>query len=159
MGSADGVETPRQPPGWLNGAMVRVLRSPFSRVLDRGIALLTVVGRRTGRRYTFPVQYVQDGQVLWIVSGARDAKTWWRNLVGGARVEVLLRRRLRRARGEAFTPEADPRAVEQGVRMYVRRFPRTAKRLGVSPGDSTALARFAERTSVVRLRLDDDVPA
>jgi hypothetical protein len=49
----------------LNRAMSRLVRSPFSRLVDRSILLLTMCGRRSGQPYTFPVQYVQRGEVVW----------------------------------------------------------------------------------------------
>src|SRR5687767_12317116 len=102
------VRTPHPPPAVVNTLMTGMLRSGLSRLVDRGIMLLTVFGRRTGRRYTFPVQYVEDGETLWVMSGAGAEKTWWRNAVGGAPVEVLLRRRVRHGRAAAFTHADDP---------------------------------------------------
>ena len=90
-----------------------ILRSPFSRVVDRGIVLLTVTGRRTGRRFSFPVQYVQEGDVLWVMSGAGPEKTWWRNLVGGAPVQVLLRRHAFDGTAQVATYPTDPETVSR----------------------------------------------
>jgi hypothetical protein len=49
--------------------------------------LITITGRKTGKKISIPVGYYEDGGYLWTVSN-RD-RTWWRNLQGGA--EVLLR--------------------------------------------------------------------
>ena len=57
----------------------------------RGLALITVTGRRSGRRYTFPVGYQQDGNKVRINVGWPQRKHWWRNLTGGDRVEMLIR--------------------------------------------------------------------
>lgn len=68
-----------------------ILKTPFHRLLSRSVLLLTVTGQRSGKRYTFPVQYVQRGEALYI--GAPASHSWPRNLEGegGAPVAVLLR--------------------------------------------------------------------
>ena len=68
-----------------------VLRSPAHRALSGRLALITVTGRRSGRRFTFPVGYRRvDGRVE-IAVGAPDRKLWWRNLRGGGPVLIRLR--------------------------------------------------------------------
>jgi deazaflavin-dependent oxidoreductase (nitroreductase family) len=155
MRTAEQVKAPPKTPGWLNRLMGGLLRSPFSRLVDRGIMLLTVFGRRTGRAYTFPVQYVEDGRSLWIYSGAGEEKTWWRNLRPGGPVEVLLRRRKHRGRGVVFTYADQPEMVEEGLRRYSERFPGMAKRMGLSLGDRKAFAEAAARSVTVRIDLED----
>jgi hypothetical protein len=93
------------------------------------------------------------GDTLWVIAGEASAKTWWRNLAGGAPVEVLLRRRVRAGRAVAATPVADPELVEEGLRRYAERFPGTAKRLGIDGAEPAALRRVAARTVVVRVEL------
>ena len=144
---------PPKVPSWVNAIMRALLRSPFSRLIDRGIVLLTVTGRRTGRRFSFPVQYVQEGDTLWITSGAGPEKTWWRNLVGGAPIEVFLRRQPYEGRAEVATHADDPATVEEGVRRYAERFPRFARRLRLD-SDPEALEAYARNTVIVRIRLD-----
>lgn len=153
--AAERVQAPRTPSPWVNRMMSGLLRSPFSRVVDRGIMLLTVHGYRSGRPYTFPVQYVQEGDTLWVLSGAGEEKTWWRNLVGGGQVEILLRRRVRGGRGVVFKHEEQPEIVEQGLRRYIQRFPGTAKRLGIPSDDREAFLRSARESVIVRIELQD----
>lgn len=147
--------TPKPPPKvppWVNATMRSLLRSPFSRLVDRGIVLLTVTGRRSGRRFSFPVQYVEDGGTLWIMSGAGPEKTWWRNLIGGARIAVLLRRHVSEGTAEVATYEEDPATVEEGVRRYTARFPRFARKLGID--DAAAFDTHVRNTVIVRIALD-----
>lgn len=155
MTTEERTRSPRKRPPLLNRFMSAFVRSPFGRLVDRGILLLTVFGRRTGRPYTFPVQYVQDAGVLWVLVGSSDEKTWWRNLSGGAPVEILLRRRTRKGIGEAFTHEEHPEVVDEGLRRYVERFPGTAKRLGLAGDDREAAASAREKQTIVRIRLED----
>jgi len=141
----------RRNPPLINRAMIRVLRSPFSRLVDRGLMLVTVSGRHSGRRYTLPVQYVQDGRTLWVYAGGAG-KTWWRNLIGGAPVHVLLRRRTHLGWATAYTPDTDRDVVHEGLRRYGDRFPRVARRLGMTPDGGDAFDRAD--TVIVRIKLD-----
>jgi deazaflavin-dependent oxidoreductase (nitroreductase family) len=144
---------PAPPPAWLNATMRWLLRSPLSRMVDRGIILLTVTGRRTGTRYTFPVQYVEDGHTLWVMSSGSDEKRWWRNLTDGAPVDVVLRRREEHGNAVAFTHAADPAIVEEGLRRYIARFPSFAKKFGLAGDDPAAFAAHARGTVIVRIDL------
>ena len=141
---------PRKPPV-VNRAMIRVLRSRFSRLVDRGLMLVTVSGRHSGRPYTLPVQYVQDGRTLWVYAGGAG-KTWWRNLIGGAHVHVLLRRRTHLGWATAHTPDTDPDVVQEGLRRYVDRFPRVARRLSITPDGGDAFDRAD--AVIVRINLN-----
>jgi deazaflavin-dependent oxidoreductase (nitroreductase family) len=73
----------------LNPLMKGLLRSPLHVVVSRMYLLITFTGRKSGRTYSTPVQYVQEGDTLYIVTSA--GYTWWKNLRGGAAVQVLLR--------------------------------------------------------------------
>jgi hypothetical protein len=91
-----------------------VLRSPLHRLLSGDLALITVTGRRTGRRHTFPVGYREEsGRVLINVEWP-ERKRWWRNLQDGQEVELLIR-------GSRRTGQAVARGNERiGVTVEVR---------------------------------------
>ncbi len=65
----------------------RLLRSPAHRVLSGKYVLVSFTGRRSGRRYSTPVAYAQEGDTVWVSTDSR----WWRNLVGDAPVQLRLR--------------------------------------------------------------------
>lgn len=118
-----------------------MLRSPGSRLVDRSLALLSVTGRRSGRAYTFPVQYARHGDCLWISVGDGADKTWWRNLTNRAPVQVLLRRTVHDATAQAFRGREHPQQVAEGLGHYRARYPRAARRLG--PADAeTVMVRI-----------------
>ena len=50
--------------GRINPLVAAVLRSPFHWLLSFGLMLITVTGRRSGRRYTIPVGYQRHGDLL-----------------------------------------------------------------------------------------------
>jgi deazaflavin-dependent oxidoreductase (nitroreductase family) len=74
-----------------NPVVRAVLSSPFHPFLSRNLALITVTGRRSGRRYTFPVGYRQDGDRVLINVGWPERKHWWRNLKDAGQVEMRIR--------------------------------------------------------------------
>lgn len=155
MRAREESRTPPKSTPWINRLMSRLLRSPLSCLVDRGILLLKVFGRRTGRPYTFPVQYVQDREVLWVYVGDGESKTWWRNLSEEGPVEVLLHRRLRNGQALALSHDVAPEAVEEGLRRYIERFPGTARHLRIPTGDDQAIARAAAGTIIVRIRPEE----
>jgi deazaflavin-dependent oxidoreductase (nitroreductase family) len=89
-----------------------VLSSPLHPLLSRGLALITVTGRRTGRRYTFPVGYRQDGDRVSINVGWPERKRWWRNLTDGGRVEMRIRGRRRVGQAQVHGDERAGVTVE-----------------------------------------------
>lgn len=88
--SEDVVKPPLPPWAYriVNPTMAAILRSPLHRLLSGSLMLLSFQGRKSGKRYTIPVGYLQQGQRLYIFSHAG----WWRNLPG-QRVTLRLRGR------------------------------------------------------------------
>lgn len=127
------------------------LRTPLY-VLIGNTMLITVTGCKTGVKYTTPVGFYRDGEFLWVIS-SRD-RTWWRNLRGGAEVELHIRGKDMQAFAEAIL---DEEAVATQVMEYVRRIPMSAKSLGVrmengEPHPEDA-ARLAKERLFVKIRL------
>ena len=81
-----------------------LLRSPLHGLLSRGVLLITVTGRRSGRAITTPVHYVQRGDAVYITS--RRGRRWWRNVQPPARVTLRLRGHSRRGLGGVLEDEA-----------------------------------------------------
>ena len=84
-----------------------LLRSPAHGLISGHLALLTVTGRRSGRTFTFPVGYHQDGDRVTIGVDWPERKRWWRNLLDPAPVEIWLagahRAGTAQARGDEHT--------------------------------------------------------
>src|SRR5512135_340764 len=85
---------------WYNSLMAWLLHSPLHGMISKSIMLLTVTGRKSGKAYSTPVNYVRAGNTLWVTSPR--GRTWWRNLKSGAPVRVLFGGRELQARGEAI---------------------------------------------------------
>ena len=129
-----------------NDFMSWMLRSPFHGVLSNGMMLITVTGRKTGKKYTTPVGYYEEGGFLWVIT-SRD-RTWWKNLQGGAEVGLLLKRKPVTAFAE---PDLDESAVEVRMYEYVKHVPQAAKPLGIRVENGNANAEDIARTAKDRL--------
>jgi len=135
-----------------NDFMAWVLRSPFHGMLSNGMMLITVTGRKTGRKYTTPVGYYREGDYLLVIT-SRD-RTWWKNLRGGAQVSLLLKRKSVTAFAD---PELDEKAVEARMFEYLNHVPMAAKQLGIRMEDGKPntedIARTAKDRLFVRIKL------
>lgn len=134
-----------------NGFMSWILRSPLHGMLSNGMMLITVTGRKTGKKYTTPVEYYRDGNTLWVIS-SRD-RTWWRNIQGGAEVGLVLKQKPVTAFAETMLDEAE---VEAQLQEYVQRMPMSARALGLLDKDvlnEDAIKRVAKNRLFVRLSL------
>ncbi len=61
----------------LNPLFVWLLRSPLQGLASGGLMLLTFTGRRSGRKFTIPVGYQRDGDVLTVMVSYAARKQWW----------------------------------------------------------------------------------
>jgi hypothetical protein len=127
-----------------NTIVIWLLRSPLHRLLDRQMMVMTVVGRRRGKRYTFPVSYIRDGEILMVIS--RRERTWWKHLQGGAPVTLTFEGHQVKARAEVFTETetvmSDLLQVKERMRAFESVFHLTLDATGqlTQPEALTALA-------------------
>lgn len=110
-----------------NGFVSLVLLSPIHGMLSKNILLITVTGRKTGRKYTTPVNYLRRGDVLTIVS--QRTRTWWRNLRGGNDVALQLRGRKVTGKGKVIEDES---GVVAALTEYFQHAPNYAKYFDVT---------------------------
>ena len=140
-----------------NGVVDLVLRSRFHWLLSRGLTLITVTGRRTGRRYTIPVGYLEASDAVVVLVGDAPSKTWWRNYIEPGAIEVLLRGLPRSGRAVVVPPDSETfrRTAEESFRRS-RVIPRL---FGIAFDASRGLTaedaeRLAQRAAIVRITLD-----
>jgi deazaflavin-dependent oxidoreductase (nitroreductase family) len=144
----------------LNPLIGAWLRVPLLHwVLSPGLMLITVVGRRSGCRYTIPVGYQLDpgGQVVIVgVSEARK-KQWWRNYLEPRTIEIQLRGRRRDGKAEVIDPLSDEFRVR--AEATLRRVPGMARVFGVSAFDRKSglspdqVAHLGREIALVRIVL------
>jgi deazaflavin-dependent oxidoreductase (nitroreductase family) len=134
-----------------NAFIKAIIVSPLYSLMGDGFAVVTVTGRKTGRRISTPVNVsLQDGEYL--VISYRN-RTWWRNLLDGRAGEL-------HHRGKTFPVSA--RILDQApgvlpvLKTYFEQYPGRAKFFGIRtdaaghiPEDD--LARAAEERVAVFL--------
>lgn len=96
-----------------NPFMKWLLSSPFHGLVSRWYMLMTVTGRKSGKQYCIPVQYVQEQDDLYVITS--ETYTWWRNLQGSATVTVHLRGIDREGTAETSTALTDIQHAVQHV--------------------------------------------
>ena len=135
-----------------NPLVLWLLRSPLHAAMCNSTMLLTFTGRKSGRTYTTPVNYVRDGDELLAV-GSRG-HSWWKNLRGDAVVSVRVRGREMRSEAKASEGEA----AEEELLAVLRAVPAYRRYWKVEPGEdghpqgSGALRRVARDNALVRIR-------
>ena len=141
----------------LNPLIVGILRSPVHWLISPGLMLLTVTGRRSGRRYTIPVGYQRDAESITVMISEARSKSWWRNFREPGPVEVRIRGRVRRGSAVLVAPGSD--AFRERAERTLRRMPWMArvfrvdydKRAGLRDAQVKALG---EEIAVVHIRLE-----
>lgn len=137
-----------------NPIVIHLLRSPLHGLMSKSTMLITYTGRRSGRTYTTPVNYVRDGDTLLTV--ASHEHNWWKNLRGVAPVTVRVRGRDLQGVGEAF--EGEDAVAEGGLLTVMQSVPAYRWYFGIeldeegSPKDQATLEWIARTQAVVRIK-------
>jgi deazaflavin-dependent oxidoreductase (nitroreductase family) len=121
--------------------------------------LLTFTGRRSGRRFTIPLGYQRDGDVLTVMVSYAGRKQWWKNYREPGPVELRLRGRTRSATARVV-PTDTPEFRHQTERT-LRRMPWMAGQFGIEyrKGDTLSedqFARLAANIACVQITLDPE---
>jgi deazaflavin-dependent oxidoreductase (nitroreductase family) len=90
----------------------------FFRVLPlpRGFALLTVTGRRTGKRRRRPIRAIRNGATLYAVAILGERSDWLRNMRANPKAQARVGIR---TRGISMREVTDPSEREQATQLYV----------------------------------------
>jgi len=139
-------------PPFVNHAMKLILCSPVHGMISKNIMQITFTGRKSGKTYTTPVSYSQQGNQVFVFSHA----TWWKNLRGGATVTL-------RIRGQDFQGLAEPvaedkQAVAAGLMAHLRKVPSDARYYSVTFDDHRSpraeeVEKAAQTVVVICIRL------
>ena len=103
---------------WFNPIMVWLLRSPLHSFVSKQMMVITYTGRKSGKVYATPVNYVRDGDIFLTTSFVE--RTWWRNLHGGAAVTLRVQGMDLQARSEVIS---DLELVAENLRQLVHLAP------------------------------------
>ncbi|MGH0037727.1 MAG: nitroreductase/quinone reductase family protein [Myxococcota bacterium] len=121
----------------LNPLLVALLRSPLHFLVSGGLALLTVTGRRSGRRHTFPVGYQREGSKVILLASEAHKKQWWRNYRTPAPATLLIRGKELTGTGVVLEPGGEE--FIRHVERTFRRVPGLARSWGVAFDARTGL--------------------
>src|SRR5690349_14009045 len=85
----------------INSLVTTILRSPWHGLRSDRLLLLTFTGRKSGKEFTTPLRYTQEGENLRMTV----VYPWWKNLVEESTVRVLLRGQMRTGTAEVLPEE------------------------------------------------------
>jgi hypothetical protein len=106
-----------------------ILSSPVLHGLaSKDLVLIAFTGQKSKKHYSTPVEYQQDGQILWIIVGFPEKKKWWKNLIGGTSINLCLRGEWVSGEAFAYQGEQSPEEVTQGLMLWAKKFPKIAER-------------------------------
>jgi deazaflavin-dependent oxidoreductase (nitroreductase family) len=111
----------------VNPLVRSILHSPLHKLMSATLLLITYRGRKTGLKYSLPVQYVQNGNFIYIMPGMPELKTWWRNLKKSAPVQLALRGQTLAGNAIVLKADTDSEEILGSLGLYLRRFPAMAK--------------------------------
>jgi len=132
--------------------MIRLLRSPLHKIASKNTLLITFTGCKSGRRYTTPVNYVLDGNVIFITS--LRSRSWWRNLQKGVPVSVRLKGQDMETYGDVIEDEEN---VTRQLIAYLQKVPQYARyfKVNLDPDgnpDPEDVAQAAKKRVMILLR-------
>lgn len=138
-----------------NAVIMWLLQTPLHGLVSGSFMLLTVTGRKSGKQFTFPVEYTEHDGLLLVFS--RTERTWWRNLRGGAPVTVRLRGQERS--GTATALPDDVGAFEEAIRVYLGKHPGRAKMFDVQRDangdlDPASITQSAQNKVTIHIQLN-----
>ena len=124
----------------INPVMKVLLRSPAHGLVSEHLLLLTFRGRKSGRAYTTPVGYTQEGNTVYVTTQS----PWWRNLREGVEVRVRLRGEVRQGCATATRePEVVARFIEREMEAHGMDHARRRYRIEVE-GDRPGVEQLEE---------------
>ena len=101
---------------WFNRIIVPLLKSPLHGIMSKNAMLITFCGRKSGKTYTIPVNYVAFER--YVLSTSRKDRTWWCNLRDGQ--QVTLRVAGKKIQAKSLVLE-DVDAVRDNLNAIVRK--------------------------------------
>ena len=104
-----------------------LIRSPIHGFVSKSMLVIGYTGRKSGKRYETPVNYVRAGDDL-LVTSYRN-RNWWRNMLGGAPVTLWLMRKQIQASAEAYSDLVD---VTCYLQAYLDQVPQQGKYFNVA---------------------------
>ncbi len=135
------------------------LGSPLHRLVSRELLVLKFHGRKSGRPFSTPLSYVEVDGRLYLVT-RRTVANWWRNMVGGAAVEIVWLGQKVSALATLLDSSSDEAQI--GFRRFLAQNPGTASLLyQIEVGQEGQLADEDVRREIkesIIVRVEPDGP-
>jgi deazaflavin-dependent oxidoreductase (nitroreductase family) len=130
-----------------------LLRSPLHFLLSTTMMLLTYTGRKSGKRYTNPLPYLRQGDVVTVFT----SRPWWKNVRACPKVAVEIKRQ--RMDGTAEAISDDTAAIAASLLAFLLKQPAQAKWYHVpvdadGQPDPEAVQQAAHFLVMVRIHLE-----
>jgi len=103
-----------------------LVHSPLHHLVDNNVVLISYIGHKSGKTNTVPANYLLEEKTIHVISIRH--RNWWRNLKGGASVEVLLKGKQRNAWAVL---EEEQEIVAKEVDLFCRHDPKYAQYMQV----------------------------
>lgn len=138
----------------INPVVKAILASPVHGLMSHNTLVIQFLGRKSGRLLSTPVSYVDaDGEIRCFTS---KAFPWWRNLVAGETVTLLLRGQWRTALPEVVIEDRDLKA--RALTAFLAAVPRDANHAGVrlapdGTPDANDVSAAVDRLVLIRFTL------
>jgi hypothetical protein len=131
--------------------MVRwILSGPLHGWMSRTTLLIAYQGRKSGKRFILPAQYLQAGDEVWIVVGFPEKKQWWKNFSAELPVKLCLRGEWVLGQGVALNGEKDRIEIVRGLGMILQTHSEYASRFAAYLRPDSDLSQVV----MVRVTLD-----
>ena len=147
----------------VNPPIRALMKSRFGRLLGANLVLIGYRGKQSGLLREVPVGFVADGPNMLVLVGHADGKRWWRNMRGGADVDLHVEGRELTGHAVALEGRKAPAAVAAALGRFVAANPSARRSFGLDAEawkNEEALLRAADELVLVTIsRNPDDVAA
>ncbi len=96
--------------------------------------LVTFTGRKSGKEYTTPISYIQNGNDVTSLTHGR----WWRNVCNGESVSIRIKGKTMQTTVESIVD--DKEATATGIQEVLQSIPRDARFYHVTSFSSDGIA-------------------
>lgn len=134
-----------------NQFMIAFIRSPLGGLFGKGLAVITLKGRKTGNDISVPINVIEDPDKYTVIS--LRTRTWWRNLRGGAEASLWTGGKTTNVFGSVFESPAE---VNLSLSQFFSTHSNMAKyfKVGLNPDGSliaSDLEKAADERVVIKL--------
>jgi deazaflavin-dependent oxidoreductase (nitroreductase family) len=100
-----------------------IMRSPLHGLMSKDVMLITYHGQKSGKEFTLPVSYLEDGATVFVIPGMPDKKVWWHNIHENTPVQINLRGKSISTRASLLSAEKDLDVMTNALRLFFRKMP------------------------------------